>query len=71
MSNTMGAILCVYKLSAAYKFPCGIRELHATLIVFCNIAGIKKMAATLKNPFTIRDPYKRQCLSNLFSFRRI
>jgi hypothetical protein len=51
------------KLSTACKFACGICELHATPIMFCNTAGRNlylQMAARLKNPLTILDAYTGQ-----------
>jgi hypothetical protein len=61
MSNTMAAILnflACTKLSFACKFACGLRKLHATLIMFCNTTEktkikIYKIASTLKILFTV------------------
>jgi benzoyl-CoA reductase/2-hydroxyglutaryl-CoA dehydratase subunit BcrC/BadD/HgdB len=61
MSNTMAAILnflACTKLSFACKFACGLRKLHATLIMFCNNTErtkikIYKIASTLKILFTV------------------
>jgi hypothetical protein len=57
-------------------FACGNRELHATQSMLAiyrweNFFSNKKMAASLKNPFTIRGPYTYQDLSNNTTFRPI
>jgi hypothetical protein len=53
------SIDCMYKIEHACKFACGIRELHATPIMFFGTAGktgIKK-GRRAKMPFTIWNPH--------------
>jgi hypothetical protein len=57
-------------------FACGNRELHATPIMLAiyrwsTSFQIKKMAARLKIPITIRGPYTYQGPSNNTTFRPI
>jgi hypothetical protein len=61
MNNTwLNFFTCTTKLSAACKFLGGIRELHATLIMFCNTAIEENYNKNLKRreiPYTTRNSY--------------